>query len=105
MASNNWPMRTRPPLLSLSPRIRATGRAAIDVFPLSGLSWSPYPRLRVARFEAWSRSAPSPDTGHLSVSGPPVHSRQRVSGHYPAFNYYEPSDSSEGIGLPFPAGL
>jgi len=27
-----------------------------------------------------------------------------VSGHYPALDYYEPSDSSKGVGLPFPKG-
>jgi len=40
----------------------------------------------------------------LSIVGPPPDKRE-VSGHYPAFNYYEPSDSSKGIGLPFPLGL
>jgi hypothetical protein len=40
----------------------------------------------------------------LGQTGRPPTSWRRVSGHYPALDYYEPSDSSEGVGLPFPAG-
>ena len=40
----------------------------------------------------------------LGTPGRPPTSWRRVSGHYPALHYYEPSDSSEGVGLPFPAG-
>jgi hypothetical protein len=48
-----------------------------------------------------------PFAGHrlpLGQSGRPPTWWRRVSGHYAALDYYEPSDSSEGIGLPFPAG-
>ena len=41
----------------------------------------------------------------LSLPVPSVHDKRQISGHCPAFNYYESSDSSEGIGLLFPLGL
>lgn len=41
-------------------------------------------RRRGARFKAWSRSAPSPDTRSLSGTGPPPN-RREVGGHYSAF--------------------
>jgi hypothetical protein len=63
-------------------------------------------RGRGARFATWSRSAPSPVTGTLSDVGPPVHVVATGQRALPRlWHYYEPSDSSEGVGLPFPLGL
>jgi hypothetical protein len=55
----------------------------------------------------WSLVSVGPFAGHqhpLGHLGRPPTCWRRVDGHYSAFNYYEPSDSSEGVGLPFPAG-
>ncbi len=81
-ASSSWP--TARYLVALSPSPRVPGRAASPFNRLRGQGQVPHIPVRGARVKAWSRSAPSPDTGPLSGTGPPPTGRE-VSGHYPAF--------------------
>ena len=91
--------------LSLSPHtVSRSGGQSRRPARRSGLV--PFARNSGACFEAWSRSAPSPDTPPSQAGGPPAHVRAAGQRALPRLqHYYEPSDSSKGVGLPFPHGL